>query len=354
MAGSDDATLTKIAIFGITISLFCTLGVSVMLVQTGDYDYDDIQAYKNDLISFSGESMINDNPWIMTHVYTPWISGDPVQVDDDGWLYGQEITNYTYLNQSAHIKLDVGHKSSTPLTYSTEVAPYTEQTGDQWWANIPVIGQLGKWIGFDPYTYETKQADSWNFTGYRYVFDATLPFAVNDNTPSTADGSLSLVWYNYNGTEGLSGGLDIYGGDVLIAHYTASDIVADYNTESGYATVYDFDFNGAHLNLSILFDQNVIDGGTPLMQAWSQGDWEMAISSKSVGNFLDLEDSVAYDTSVAGMLDTFVKIFTFNVPDLDNEWAAMILWLLCGLPMTIALLCVTMRVISAIGSVIPG
>ena len=341
----------KVAIFGITISLFCTLGVSLMLVGTGDYDYDDIQAYKNELISFSGESMINDSPWILTHVYTSWNSTYPNdQVDSDGWLYGTEITDYTYLNETAEIRLDPEYKSSVPLSYSTEVTTYTERSGDQWWANIPIISNIGTALGFDPYTYADKYSNNWNFTGNRYVFDATLPFKSNldnDGNPvaSTVDGSLSIVWYNYNNQEGLSGGLDIYGGEILLASYSAADIVADYSSTSGYATVYDFDFNGANLHLSVRFDQDVVDSGTNLMAAWSEGNWSMAISSTSAGNFLDIENSAAYSTSVGNMLETFIQIFTFNVPDLDNEWASMILWMLCGLPMTIALLCVTLRVV---------
>lgn len=350
----DDATLMKVAIFGVTISLMCTLGISVLLVETGDYDYDDIQAYRNDLIAFSGESMVNDSPWVLTHAYGPWNSNYPDDnVDADGWLYGEDYTEtYEYIGESADIKLNPGYKSTVPLTYSTEVTSFDVQDGTQWWANIPVIGWIGTSLGFDPYTYSTHTSNNWNFTGMRYVFDPTLPFKSNlddEGNPktSTVDGSLSIVWYTYGGQEGLSGGLDIYGGSILVGHYSATDIVADYNTGSGYATTYDFDFNGANLNLSIRFDKDVIDAGTNLMQPWTEGSWSMAISSVSAGNFLDIENSAAYSNSVGSMIDTFIKIFTFNVPDLGNEWAGMILWLMCGLPMTIAMLCVTLRVISA-------
>ena len=71
-AYGDDATLIKVAVFGIAMSIFCTLGIQIMLMEaSGDYDYDDIQAYKNELIQFSGQTMINNSPWVLTHVYTP-------------------------------------------------------------------------------------------------------------------------------------------------------------------------------------------------------------------------------------------------------------------------------------------
>ena len=342
----DDATLMKVAIFGITISLMCTLGISLMLVETGDYDYEDIQAYRNDLISFSGESMVNNSPWVLVSVMTPWNSSlDPSTHFEDGWLYGKKITDYADLGKSADIHMDPQQKSSVPMSYALEAATYQTRSGTEWWANIPVINWIGEGLGFDPYTYKTVVANNWQFTGYRYVLDPTLPFA--ENSTSTRDGSLSLVWYTYGGQEGLSGGLDIYGGEIKLASYSATDIIADYNDSSSYATVYDFDFEGTHLNLSIRFDPTVIENGTPLMEAWSQGAWSFAISSVSAGNFLDVQNSASYSNSVGNMIDTFIQIFTFSVPDLNNEWAAMILWLMCGLPMTIAMLCVTLRVIQS-------
>lgn len=345
MAYGDDATLMKVAIFGITVSLMCTLGISIMLAETGDYDYEDIQAYRNDLISFSGESMVNQTPWVLVHVFTPWdTSLESSSHYSDGWLYGQDLTDYPDLGKSADIHMDPDRKSTVPMTYTREVASFEQQDGTKWWAGIPIIGYIGTGLGFDPYTYKTVVANNFNFTGVRYVLDPTLPFS--DST-SVRDGSLSLVWYTYNGQEGLSGGLDVYGGNIRLASYSAADIIADYNETSAYATVYDFDFEGTHLNLSIRFDANVIEEGTPLMQAWTEGSWSFAISSVSAGNFLDVENSTAYANSVGNMIDTFVQIFTFSVPDLGNQWAGMVLWLICGLPMTIAMLCVTLRVMQA-------
>ena len=345
----DDATLMKIAVFGLAMSIICTMGIQIMFVESGDYDYDDIQAYKNELISFSGDTMINNSPWVLQHVYTPWTPAlDPSTHFDDGWLFGEEITDYEDLGKAADIHMDPNNKSSVPISFTRERATFERQSGTEWWANIPVIGWIGTSLGFDPYTYETVIANNWNYTGYRYVLDPTLPFAETANTPSARDGSLSLVWYTYGGQEGLSGGLDIYGGEVKLASYAAVDIIADYNESSSYATIYDFDFTGTHLNLSIRFDPNVIENGTPLMQAWTEGSWSFAISSISAGNFLDIDNSTSYTDTMGSMLDTFIKIYTFNLPDFNNEWAAMILWLMVGLPMTIALLCVTMRLMNAI------
>lgn len=350
---SNDQMLVKIAVFGLTMSLICTAMISVLFVDAGgDYDYDTINSYRSDLVSFSGESMLNQTPWILTAVYTPWTSTDlPISshLDSDGWLYGTSVSGYSYIGQSANIKLDATQKSDVPITYSKDTATYEVQKGYQWWAD----GWLGEitrpvagWLGQETHEYATETANSWNFTGYRYTFDPTLPFA-SSTTTSSKDGTLSLVWYDYNGAEGLSGGLDVYGGQVLLASYSATDIISGYNTASGYATSYDFLFDGVNLTLSIRFDQDVIENGTTLMQAWTNGNWSMAISAVSAGNFFDLENSASFSLTAGSMINTFVQIYTCTLPSVNNAWMDIVLWLLVGLPMTIAMLCVTLRLVEA-------
>ena len=348
----NDQILIKVAVLGITFSIICTLGLTVLWAYGGDYSYDQIKEYRDDLIQFSGETMINQTPWVLTHVYTPWITSDGVEnhIDDDGWLFGQEIDDYPGLNTSAAIALDPSQKSSVPITVSDQTQPFSYVDGLEWWADNPIsfiTRPIGEFFGGDPNTYAEGQATIWNFTGNRYVFDPTLPFH-DEQTVSTVDGSLSLVWYSYNNQEGLSGGLQIYGGDVLISHYSATDIIANYNQTSSYATTYEFRFDGVPLTLSIRFNPDVIEGGSSLMQAFSQGDWTMAISSVSAGNFYDLDNSASFTSTAGSMIDTFIKIYTFDLPNVNNPWVSTIIWLLVGLPMTIAMLCVTMRLVASV------
>ena len=355
MAGGDDDVLIKIAVYGITFSLIATVGITVLFSgYNADYDYEQISRYRDDLVSFSGQTMLNQTPWVLTGVYTSWNATMPVDghIDADGWLYGESV-GYSQIGQSANIKLDHNNKSSIPISVSTNEYTTTKVSGFQWWANaggllpfLPVVTiPIADAIGADYKTYETKTATNWNYTGYRYVFDPTLPFS---SEGSSVDGSLSVVWYSYGGQEGISGALQIYGGDVLIASYAATDIIAAYSSASGYATVYDFDFQGARLSLSIRFDPSVIDGGVPLMQAFTQGSWSMAISSLSAGNFYDVKNSSAFDMTAGSVIDTFISIYTWDMPQTSNPWATTIMWLLVGLPMTLALACVALRLISTI------
>ena len=274
-------------------------------------------------------------------------------------MYGEEITLDDYsggLGQSANIRLSVDHKSSVPITVGSGTYEYEYVDGYKWWSDPDnpfsiITRPIGEFFGRDIYTYDSITATTFSFTGWRYVFDPTLPFSVasedNPTNTSAKDGSLSIVWYNYNQQEGISGGLQIYGGDVLLSTYSASDIVAGYNNTSTYATTYEFNFNGVMLTLSIRFDADVLANGTPLMQAFSAGAWTMAISSISAGNFYDIKGSASFAGTAGSMIDTFIDIYTFDLPSVNNDWAKMVMWLLVGLPMTLGMLCVTLRIVSA-------
>lgn len=378
----DDQVLIRIAVFGIAMSVMCTAMVSILLADTGsgDYDFDDIQNYRKDLSSFTGESMLNQTPWVLTSVYTPWTPdlGIEGHLTDDNWLYGESV-NYPYINSASCIKLDPTQKSSIILgvddrtyeyEYATGTNPLFDPDSDIWqiaewlysfdpgfgnihnradYANQGMIN-LANILGIDTNVYATGTAHMWNYTGYRYVFDPTLPFQVEDEETKTSvvDGALSIVWYSYLGQEGISGALDVYGGDVLLASYSASDIISAYNTSSGYASHFDFDFGGAMLSLYVSFDPDTITSGVPLMEAWTTGQWSMAVTSLSVGNFLDVSNSTSYSTTGGSMIKTFIQIYTLSLPSIHNQWMDVILWLLVGLPMTLALALVTLKIMNSV------
>ena len=378
--GGDYQVLTRIAVFGITMSVVCTAMIAVIFAAdaNGDYDFDTIQDYREELSQFTGESMLNQTPWVLSAVYTPWLFEDGLEghITDDNWLYGEAITSsepdpddpdalyYPYIGKSSRIKLDPEQKSSVLLSVGDDTYDYIYENGLQWWAQqygVPEFIALGPvgWLahqgiidladalGVDTHTYDTKTVGTWNYTGYRYVFDPTLPFA-DAQTKSVKDGALSIVWYTFNGQEGLSGALDVYGGDVLLGSYSATDIISAYNTNSGYAVHYDFDFQGTQLELYIQFDEDVIQSGVPLIQAWTDGQWSMAISSETVGNFLDIDGSTSYSVTGGSMVRTFIQIYTLSLPNINNDWMNIVLWLLVGLPMTLSLALITLRVMEAV------
>lgn len=372
---SEASTLSKIAVFCISFSMIATMLCAVYDSGTSDYDYDTIRYYQSQLTEYTGGNLVNETPWVLQSVYTPFIPGDygadiENHIDQNGWLYGSEITNYQYLNQSVHIKLDPDQYSTTKLSYNDYDWEYL--AGEKGWraagefvvedvfhvdfdAFLRGLNYITDDAVGDGYKYNSGVSNNWNFTGYRYVFDPMLPFS---DGASSKDGSLSLVWYKSGEDSGLSGGLQIYkngrnpshSDDILLADYSSADIIAGYQSSNGYATTYNFDFEGIILHLSIQFSPLVTNDYTSLRAAWDAGEWDMSISSPSAGNFFDVENSTAFVDSAGSMLSTFIQIYTFDYPKFQGEalWANIVLWLLVGLPMTLGMLFVTMRLVGGV------
>lgn len=366
--------LIKIAIFCIAMSMISTVLVTVYVSGSSDYDYDTISMYRSQLADFSGGQLVNDNPWVLKGVYTPFVPGSvadadiPDHIEDDngqsiGWLFGEKITTYPYLDEVARIKLDPNQKSDQLLSVGNPTN-YQYQNGKEIWAGGNDYGiDLSGWgraiIQFfggtpgDDYgsIYATGQANNWNYTGYRYVFDPVLPFG---SEGSSKDGRLSLVWYQIPNDTGLSGALEIYGADksnnqIRLGSISASEIIQAFRATTGYVQVFDFDFEGTHLNLTIQFDPTVYDTYNSLQAAWDAGAWSMAVSSASAGNFFDVDNSNAFNATAGSMLDTFIDIYTFQYPHFsNNSWAEFLLWILVGLPMTLAMLFITMRLVGGV------
>ena len=376
----DDNQLMKVAVFCIAFSIISTVLASMYILGNGEYDYDTLTGYKNDLVEFSGGQLVNDTPWVLTGVYTPFTPGtvpdseieNHIEYDrgrTTGWLYGEKITDYSGLNEAVDIKLDPNQKSNQLLTVGNPYS-WSYETGKEWWAGDNPYGidlsPAGKWViqtwnyvtQNELYTdtsgygikYNTGTANNWNYTGYRYVFDPTLPFS---DQGSAVDGRLSVVWYDIQTDTGLSGALEIYADSsheqILLGRISSTDILSAFQSTSGYTSVFDFKFEGTTLNLVIRFLPTVYNTYSSLKAAWDAGAWSMAISSPSAGNFFDVENSNAFSITAGSAFDTFIDIFTFKTPEFtDDPWVAVIMWLMCGLPMTLGMLCVTMRLVGGV------
>ena len=374
MDTGDASTLTKIAVFCVTFSVVSTMLVGVIVSGSSDYDYDTIHYYQSQLTEYTGGQLVNDTPWVLKSVYTPFVPGEygsdiVNHIDDNGWLYGESIA-YSYLDEATHIKLDPDQKSNQKLSYGGEQS-WSYQDGEEVWRDagemiwnnvfradfdsfLQGLNKLGVYEG-DGYKYQSGIANNWNFTGYRYVFDPTLPFSTG---ASSKDGSLSIVWYQTGDESGLSGGLQVYKNgrsaahddQILLGEYSATDIITAYQASNGYATVYNFNFGGVILHLSIQFSPLVTNDYPSLKAAWDAGEWDMSISSASAGNFFDVENSTSFVDSAGSMLDTFIQIYTFKYPAFEGDasWANIVLWLIVGLPMTLGMLLVTLRMVGGV------
>ena len=376
MDSGDTHTLVKIAIFCIAMSVMSTCVVTLFVQGSSDYDYDTINAYRSQLTEFSGGQLVNDNPWVLSGVYTPFTPGSipdsdiPQHIENDhgqsvGWLFGDSITTYSYIGEVVGIKLDKYQKSNQLLTIGDPL-DYEYRNGAAWWNGNNDMGvillnpELVRWFSQttgigeidDNYGYEVVSgtANNWNYTGYRYVFDPVLPFK---SEASSKDGRLSIVWYQIPDDTGLSGALEIYGSttgqnQIKLGRISAAEIITAFRSTAGYVQVFDFNFEGTHLNLTIQFDPTVYSNYSTLQDAWDDGAWSMAISSASAGNFFDVDNSNAFNVTAGSMLDTFISIYTFDYPHFENTWAEFVMWMLIGLPMTLGMLFITMRLVGGV------
>ena len=371
----SEKTLIKIAIFCICMSVMSTCLVTMYVAGSSDYDYDAINGYKAELAEFSGGQLVNDTPWVLSGVFTPFTPGVipdseiPNHIERDGnhgigWLYGEKITDYPYIGEAVNVKLDPNQKSNQLLRVGNPF-DYSYRNGASWWNGNNDMGvtvldpNLVRWFSnvtgigniSDDYGYETVtgSANNWNYSGYRYTFDPVLPFS---DEGSSKDGRLSLVWYQIPGDSGLSGALEIYGSygneQIKLGEVHTRDIINAFRSTSGYVQIFDFNFEGTHLNLVIQFDPTVYNNYNTLEQAWDAGSWSMAIASASAGNFFDVENSNAFSVTAGSAFDTFIKIYTFDYPEFDNGWVNFVMWLLVGLPMTMGLLFITLRLVGGV------
>lgn len=389
--GGDDRLQVELAVFGIVIGLMVSalLPILIPVNNAAGYTLEEVYAERNALETFTGESMLNQAPFMLQHVYTPYTLGsDEYRLTEEGWLYGSELEDgegnpsYQIYGQEqigkTEVRLDPGFKSSVPL-YQSQTAYLRYYTISMWddllgggfwsdfangvfsWISLP-----GAHIRFaDDLTYEKPGTDyypTWNYSGYRYEFDPMLRIQTNNGGESTVDtkvvddAKLSIVWYDTDGQEGISGGLVLYNqrNNAVLASYTAAEIVAQYNPLSQNAARFHLNFNGTVVNMWIKFDPEVLINNLDLSQSFSLGKWTVAFSTTAADTFLDLQNSQSFTASLGGMLETYIAIFTMNLPQLDAGWN-LVLWVLCVMPLSLAVILFMSRFgIAGIGAGILG
>lgn len=370
-------TQIRVVVFATVISLMMAMLLPFLApVQSMDADtVDEIMAQRADLQDFTGASMINQAPFVLTGVYTPYIPGQSEErYSEDGALYGESIDPYivdgkSYIGKVSNIKLDPDWKSTSMLIPDTQEITTTEQRlkawaedwggYNPWWDPFGLLHGVDNWLhkdvlDEDPYeTIETtKTGTVWNYSGYRYVFEPSLTVDYTDETGTTSAIdriTLSIVWYDMSGVEGLSGGLILYEGNTkrVLANISASEIIGNYDMYTNKASVYTMNFEGLPVKLAIRFDPLALDGSQNLLAAWSNGDWTLGFYAPSLSNFLDRENSMSYDLTLGSLVETYTQVFTLNYPTLSGGWD-LVVWVLCSLPMLLVLIGAILAVVEAV------
>lgn len=330
------------------------------------YSLEEIYQERNSLELYTGESMISQAPYVLQHVYTPYTMGGEYNLTEEGWLYGSELLDgedspsyvldgTDYIGKT-EIRLDPAKKSDVPLYQGDDVASSTVKidvsidggSGDIWQDIINGIVKLVTLGDFFGWTVEKTQEEypTWAFSGYRYELDPMLRIVTHDDDGKSVvdqrkvdDAKLSIVWYDLDGQEGISGGLVLYNSktNAILASYTAAEIVAQYNSMSQNASKFKLDFDGTTVTMWIRFDPDVLINNLDLSQSFSLGKWTVAFTSSSADTYLDLQNSNSFSSSLGSMLETYIGIFTLDLPQLSTEWN-LVLWIVCVMPLGLAMI----------------
>ena len=324
--GTDNNFSYRMIIFAIAILVLLPTFISIY---ADDGDGDGIDANVEELLDdyhqFTGSSAASESVWALTGIYTPYYGGGSSGYTDDGWLYGSVV--------------GANGRTYSPYQYSEGSQSYTVQRGDdglyryvvadgETTADGHVNGDLYTAVSFDVneksdifFTSSGKVEEDgrfyYEYSGYRYAFqplaDYTARNADGEQVPVTANTtSLSLIWYEYYGSSGISGQLILSGSDSGVAYLTAQQIIYAFNNTTSTAT-FAMTFNGVDMNIHIRIDPYQLALGNSIEECYNQGYWSIMVSSISTD--VDSINTTEFAFNVWSIFETLIALFTFDTAD---------------------------------------
>ena len=276
----------------------------------------------------TGSSVQNEQIWGLTGIYTPYgidKDGKPSTKHitlKDGWVAGDRVTTYRptnfvdTLNEEQYYTVqyddekglyyyishgqdlgeinnasDIAHPGNDGTLY-TSVTMDRDQQSTQFFT-------VGNKQQMDNGTFY------YNYTGYRYCFQALSDYYYNQSTPVThTDTSLSLIWYSYAGgvDSGVSGQMVLSGSDSGIAYITATEIVNSFNS-ANFTSKFEMVFNGITMNIYVQLNAYAITHGYTVSECYNEGWWSVLVTSPSVSS----------DTNTSGTFNSFDPERVFEI-----------------------------------------
>lgn len=283
---------------------------------------DRIDSLLADYNNFTGTSqnITQEQPWALSGIYTPYLGG-AYNYTPDMWLYGSQMgIGEPYLpSQYQDTPLqntDVSYDATKGAYYYNQNSFDGHKKGDLYTAVTMDVNQKSD-IFFTSSGKQTSGGYFWyNYTGFRYAFSPVSNYTMMDKDGNTVPveksvNSLSLVWYSYYNTDGLSGQL-ILGYDRGVAYLTSTEIIANFNDVNS-TSKFELVFSGVPINLYIRINPYYLTSGLSIEDCWNHGYWEVMVSTNSTN--ISTYTSADYSFNVYNIWDTFVDLFTFNTAD---------------------------------------
>ena len=345
-SGGDSSFTFKTLIFAIVLLFTLPMMLNVFVPQMADEVDQD--ALMEDYYDFTGASRgkTEEAVWVLTGIYTPY-EGGAYGYTDDGWIYGSRVdynkpTQYQDTNRQFDVIRDDKNgiyyyasdsadyqESTTVTTMDGETKTINAATGhkkgdmytsivfdkayksDIFFSKSLKYGQNGQQYqddtGREPFYYE--------YTGYRYAFQPTADMFTVDadgnkiNVTATTS-SLSLIWYSYYRSDGLSGQLVISGNDSGVSYLTSDQIIRAFDSTTSTAR-FEMTFNGGvQMGIYIKIDPYELANGRTVEECYNLGYWSVMVTSLSTS--FDAYSGTDFTLNIYNIFDTIIKLMTFD------------------------------------------
>ena len=320
--GGDTEFRFAIVVFAIAILILMPTCINVFVEKDdGDTVPENLDKVLDGYNRFTGTYPTNEEIWALTGIYTP------VGVDENGqpsanyaytpdhWIYGARVGSYPpsqFTGSSAYtVGYDNGFYYYSANTLDGHVAGdlYTSVAMDVNQKSDIFFTPSGKRVSGENWYYE--------YNGYRYSFQPLSDYLYKNQDgeimkTTASNTSLSLIWYNWLGSQGISGQLVLSGSDSGVAYLTASEIVSAFNSANNLAK-FKMTFNGNDMNVYIKIKNEYTSAGYSVAECFDMGYWEIMVSSISTN--VNTYISTDYAMNVNQIWDTMVDLFTFNMSD---------------------------------------
>lgn len=368
-------------IYAVVVMLFIPAGIALYMDQ-GSSISDLTDQLTNGYIDVTGQQPSGEEIWGLTGIYTPYgQDADGNASDDwgrtlDGWIYGQRINNYTpsqfdasnpaTINRGAegysvyydsedglYRYASVGADLQDSIRFLETDAEGTVTYKGDIYSSVAMSMDKKSNIFFTAANRVDRENGTFYYTfggtdggAFRYTFQPLQDYLAVGTTGSSMNvdhtqTSLSLIWYQYNSDEGISGQLVLSGSDRGVAYITSDQIIDSYNTSS-YTSKFVLAFNGIDMNVYIQLNPWAITHGYTPAECYNAGLWSILITSPSTSPDVGLGTLSAMNLD--NVFETIKDLLTFDMDEYKLSPAVGVLAsLMFSIPFYLILVAIAME-----------
>lgn len=329
MALSDNNYVHGLLTFAISLMFLMPIGITLFVsldVEPDTTNNEYLEQLNKGYADLTGSAPVSESVWGLRGIYTPY-TGGAYGYTADGWLYGTKIYEYSPSQYSAGPTAYTVTSREVADGQASELPVYEYSSVPQNRTDL-AVGDMYTSVAFDvnkksdiffTSSGKTEIGDNYyyEYSGYRYSFAPLQDIYGMDNNgdavPIVANtSSLSLIWYDYYGSSGISGQLIITGSDSGVSYVTANDIIQAFDGTTNTAR-FEMQFNGISCNLYVKMDSYYLAGGMSIADCYNAGYWSVMVTSLSttVSSYTGTD----YSFNIYNVFETLIDLLTFNLDD---------------------------------------